>query len=627
MNSAQKPFTPNFPGTLAKKMPRFRLSFRTFLPFLSGRESPFSKINFRNRDLMKPALPYDPRFVENHLIAYIGNKRRLLPLLLKALAEVESRGSRKISKDGVFIDFFSGTGVVARLAKSLGFSVIANDWEDYSRVLNRAFIEGSDEDVRLFENEGGLDRVLAELNALAAFDPEAAYISEYYCPADDARPDVEKERLFYTRQNGILIDNIRLAIEKRYAGSDRVSKRKKNLLLALLLVEASTRANTNGVFKGFHQGFGGLSHDALSRILRPVSLSAPVLLPDTKKRHKVFKSDALKLAKKLSGLEAEIAYLDPPYNQHQYGSNYHLLNTVARNDRPPVSKSFWIDGKKTDKSAIRKDWIKTRSAFCYKESAHRDFKTLVQTVRAKYILVSYSTEGIISVEDMVKILAEKGRVGVVTSGYVRYRGGRQSITTKNKNIEFVLLVDTNAVSTEKDVENIRSVLLESDFQNLMEESFPIPVSERGAMKKEDGLCLRVVDESEGIPLIFRLPLDARLHIRPGFHSIFEPLPGAWQKRIVRAIKGELPATHAEEIEKVLELLENDLPVDRAHLLRRVRRLYKKINPRKNREAFEEVSARVSEFAHAHPEESAELLRDYKTVRSLKKNLEPKEKVA
>ncbi|MBL8995371.1 MAG: DNA adenine methylase, partial [Spirochaetia bacterium] len=318
---------------------------------------------------MKPALPYDPRFVENHLIAYIGNKRRLLPLILKALAEVESRGSQKISRDGVFIDFFSGTGVVSRLAKSLGFSVIANDWEDYSRVLNRTFIEGSAEDLALFENEGGLARVLEGLNALAAFNPEAAYVSEYYCPADDAKPDVERERLFYTRQNGILIDNIRLAIEKRYAGSDLVSRKKKNLLLALLLVEASTRANTNGVFKGFHQGFGGLSHYALSRILRPVALAEPSLLPKTEKRHKVFKSDALKLAKKLSGLEAEIAYLDPPYNQPQYGSNYHLLNTVARNDRPAVSKSFWIDGKKTDKSAIRKDWVKTRSAFCYKESA------------------------------------------------------------------------------------------------------------------------------------------------------------------------------------------------------------------------------------------------------------------
>lgn len=576
---------------------------------------------------MKPTLPYDPRFVENHLIAYIGNKRRLLPLILKAIGEVERSGSRKIDRDGVFIDFFSGTGVVSRLAKSLGFSVIANDWEDYSRVLNRAFIEGSADDLALFDEEGGLAGVLAQLNALSGFDPKAAYVSEYYCPADDAKPDVERERLFYTRQNGILIDNIRLAIETRYIGNDAASRKKRNLLLALLLVEASTRANTNGVFKGFHQGFGGLSRDALSRILRPLALSEPTLLPKSKKRHKVFKSDALKLARKLSGLEAEIAYLDPPYNQHQYGSNYHLLNTVARNDRPAVSKSFWIDGKKTDKSAIRKDWVKTRSAFCYKDSALRDFKALVKSVRAKYVLVSYSTEGIISVEDMVQVLAEKGKVGVVTSGYVRYRGGRQSITTKNKNIEFVLLVDTNAISTEKDLENIRSVLLESDFQNLMEESFPVPVSDKTSTGKNEGLCLRVVDDSEGVPLIFRLPLDARLHIRPGFHSIFEPLPGAWQKRIVRAMRRELPATHAEEIEKVLELLENDLPVDRTHLLKRVRRLYKKINPRKNPRVFEQISSRLSEFAGAHLEESAELLRDCDRIRELKKNLPASQRVA
>ncbi len=82
-----------------------------------------------------------------------------------------------------------------------------------------------------------------------------------------------------------------------------------------------------------------------------------------KNRCKVFQANALNLAKKLSFFEAEIVYLDPPYNQHQYGSNYHLLNTIALNDKPFVNKSFFINGKKKDKSAIRKDWIKTKSGF------------------------------------------------------------------------------------------------------------------------------------------------------------------------------------------------------------------------------------------------------------------------
>ncbi len=565
---------------------------------------------------MTPARPYDPRFVENHLIAYIGNKRRLLPLLLKAVAEVESRGSQKISRKGFFIDFFSGTGVVARLAKSLGFSVIANDWEDYSRILNKTFIEGHAEDRELFKNEGGLEKVLGELNELGVFNAENAYLSEYYCPKDDQRPDVATERLFYTRQNGILIDNIRAAIEKRYAGDDKISLKKKHLLLALLLVEASTRANTNGVFKGFHQGFGGLSKDALTRILKPVALKPPELLPvQPGRRFKVFKSDALRLAGKLSGLKAEIAYLDPPYNQHQYGSNYHLLNTVARGDRPEVSKSFWVEGKKVDKSAIRKDWVKTKSAFCYKDSALRDFSTMVERVNAKYLLVSYSTEGIISVEDMCRILAAKGKIGVVTSGYVRFRGGRQSNTTKNKNIEFVLMVDTAQASTERDLENVRSVLRQSDFQNLLEECFPSPIRE-----KENSLCLRLTDDSEDIPLIFRLPLDSRLRIRPEFHSIFEPLPAPYQERIVRALKRELPAGHDLQIEKILSLLEDELPLDRVHLLKRILKLYKKINPKKNREVFEKVTLRLAGFVKARPEEGGALLKSFEKVRELKRNL-------
>ena len=123
-------------------------------------------------------------------------------------------------------------------------------------------------------------------------------------------------------------------------------------------------------------------------------------------------------------MEVDIAYLDPPYNQHQYGSNYHVLNTIAFNDKPSVAPTIYIEGKKTDKSAIRKDWMNTKSLYCYKQTAVSQFKDLIESLRARYILVSYSNDGIIDFDEMLKILSHKGKLDIVTSTYTKYRGGK-----------------------------------------------------------------------------------------------------------------------------------------------------------------------------------------------------------
>ena len=80
----------------------------------------------------------------------------------------------------------------------------------------------------------------------------------------------------------------------------------------------------------------------------------------------IFNRDAVQLSEELKDIEFDITYLDPPYNQHQYGSNYHLLNTIALNDKPPVNKDIIINDKKVNKSAIRKDWIKLNLHFVIK---------------------------------------------------------------------------------------------------------------------------------------------------------------------------------------------------------------------------------------------------------------------
>ncbi|MFC1504164.1 DNA adenine methylase, partial [Spirochaetota bacterium] len=259
-------------------------------------------------------IKYDPEYVENFLIAYIGNKRRLIGLIKRAMEALPIKNSRK--KRLSFIDYFAGSGVVSKLAKSAGFDVISNDWEYYSYIINKAFLEISNEDLdSLFKKEGGIGRVIDTINDLCNVSKKEEYIAKYYCPHSDKNPDIEHERMFYTKENGRIIDRIRKYIDTAYPESGSACVQKKRILLiALLLYYSSKHSNTSGVFKGFHKGFGGSGGDALTRILGRIELTIPKLSAG-KGRYKIFKADALALAKRLKKIKTDIAYLDPPYNQ------------------------------------------------------------------------------------------------------------------------------------------------------------------------------------------------------------------------------------------------------------------------------------------------------------------------
>ena len=531
---------------------------------------------------------YETNFVKSQLIAYIGNKRGLLDLIIKSIEEVETKGSQKINRKGLFIDYFAGSGVVAKLAKSIGYKVIANDWENYSNIINKTFLESNVETYKIFADEGGIDKVIKSLNDLKKFDKKNSYISTYYCPKNDNNPDIEKERMFFTRRNGIIIDNIRAAIEKRYSDNNVISKKKKEILLTSLLYESSVCSNTSGIFKAFHKGFGGVNKDALSRILKTVELKKPIFSEETSKC-KVFCEDSIKLSKKLKKYQAEIVYLDPPYNQHQYGSNYHLLNTIALNDQPIVNKEFIIGNKKVNKSAIRKDWKKTKSTFCYKKSAEEDFGRMIGNINSKYILLSYSTEGIINFENMLKIVAAKGKVGIVTSGYVRYRGGRQSNTTKNKNIEFILIVDTGEKSTLKDIENVKGVITMNLFQNLLDEFFPINL-------KTD--CFRIRNKEVILKENnLKIKLNKRLKIDPSILSEIQRLSFKEQNKLLKTLSSLLVKDNDKKVSFIIDLLtsfENHL-IDKDYFSNEFIRLYKKINPKKNADKLLKINKKLREI--------------------------------
>ena len=392
-------------------------------------------------------------YLYNQLFPYIGNKRKLLPLIWEAIVRTSRRG---ISTDlPLFVDFFSGSGVVSRLAKKIGFHVISNDWEPYSYFYNHAYIEQNE--YPSFKELGGIEKVYKRLNNLEGVH---GYISEYYCPWDDKKPDVKKERMFFTHKNGMKIDAMREKIQE-WEKARLINSAEKAILLASFIYSVSYVSNTSGVFKGFHNGWGGKTGTALYRILSDIELVPPVLF-DNKQKNKVFQLDAQDLAKKINE-KINIAYLDPPYNQHPYGSNYHILNTIALWDKPEINKSILVNGKKTNKSAIRTDWrTERRSAYNYKNNATNTLDNLVQNINSDYVLLSYSTDGNMDLKDVLEILASNGKLSMVTKSYKRYRVSTQRMSEKPYNVETVLILDKNKKSSKAIVKKLWNRFKEED---------------------------------------------------------------------------------------------------------------------------------------------------------------------
>jgi adenine-specific DNA-methyltransferase len=319
------------------------------------------------------------------------------------------------------------------MAKLLGYRVVSNDWEPYALAINRCYIACNRPPA--FDALGGYEKAIERLNGLPV---KVGWVTEHLCPRDDTNYDVRADRMFYMRKNGMRIDASRAQIAA-WKDASLLSDAEEACLLAPLVYQACYRSNTSGVFKGFHNGWGGQTKTALYRIATDLHLDVPVF-HDNGHENLVFCEDAQTLAERLVSEEIEIAYLDPPYNQHPYGSNYHVLNSVVLWDKPALSKQI----TRGTKAAIRLDWrTERRSAYNYREEASAAYRRLLDAISARYILTSYSTDGTIPLEAMLQANVARGQVSLVMQGYKRYRVSSQRFSKKPMNVEFVLVLDTH----------------------------------------------------------------------------------------------------------------------------------------------------------------------------------------
>lgn len=434
--------------------------------------------------MMETQPSYRNKYLYEQLISYIGNKRKLIPFIEQVL--LERWGERP---EGLtFLDLFAGSGVVSRLARSMGYRVIANDWESYAAQINRCYLQHSPDDLdRLFKPWGGAENLWKELNNLSDPEPSDEYIARYYSPRsmDPFQVEIGKERLFYTRRNGLILDRIRNEVDLLFPSQDKSAENqsRRSLVLGPLLYQASKHTNTSGVFKAYHKGFGGYGKDALSRILQDIELPLPCLWEDYQE-HQVFQKDASLLAEELDPVD--IAYIDPPYNQHQYGSNYHMLNTLVQWDQIPEPLELNDRGELKRKAAIRHDWQKTSSPYCKKNQAGEAFAALLENVKARQIIISYSTDGIIPIEEMRKICEEKGKLSLLCNPYAVYKGGRQSNLRKHRNIEFLWILESGEKNTSNSRRDNQKQLLLRELQ-MLTDSIIHAEKLAGYKKHEEGI--------------------------------------------------------------------------------------------------------------------------------------------
>lgn len=321
---------------------------------------------------------------------YIGNKQKLLSFIEETIREFEPD-----LQDKVFCDLFSGTATVAKHFKNKFAKVISNDYEQYSYVLQRNYI-GNNVD----ENFDALIKRYDKCNGI-------------HGPLTEALSPAGKEkRMFFTEYNAKKIDAIRELMDKERS-SGVINDNQYYFLLCSLLESADSHSNTTGVYGAFLKKFNARSSENMTlKAYKPVFCNT---------KSASYKGDSNTLIKKISG---DILYLDPPYNNRQYGSNYHVLNYIC----DPKDIDIKVVKEKESKTALGTYNI---SKYSRKAEALKAFEALISNSKFKKIFISYNDEGIMSLEEVKKCLEKHGEYHLRTKEHKRYKSNKE---TKNKNV-------------------------------------------------------------------------------------------------------------------------------------------------------------------------------------------------
>lgn len=295
---------------------------------------------------------------------FIGNKDLIVNDILELL---ENTGllNRQLNflkgtkKDLVFFDAFCGTGAVSDVLKSY-MDIIINDMIDWSVIYTQGRLMGT---ICSFETLGfdPFDFINSNEKILQGF------FYNNYSPGNS-------NRMYFTTKNAGRIDYIRFQIEE-WKNQSKITNNEYAYLLASLIESISYISNTAGVYGAFLKHWDPRAKKEL--IFKGVSSNSSKV--------KSLKAFNAKIEDIIENVECDILYLDPPYTQNQYGTQYHILQTLVLNDNPTISK---ITGSRPT-GPMRSDWSKDIKS-------HILLDKILAKTKAKFVVFSYSKDGFMS---------------------------------------------------------------------------------------------------------------------------------------------------------------------------------------------------------------------------------------
>lgn len=310
------------------------------------------------------------------MIKYIGSKRRLAHILGAICENIEAKTA---------LDLFTGTTRVAQEFKKRGAFVTAVDTATYSHVFAQCYIQTDAAAV-------DMTSLLEAISELQTLPGAPGYFTETFC---------ERSRYFHPK-NGARIDAIRNRLDDKYADSPLYP------ILLTSLIEAADRVDsTTGLQMAYLKEWAPRAHNELE-------LRVPDLL---KGQGVAILGDAVETASTLGRFD--LAYLDPPYNQHRYFTNYHIWETLVRWDAPEV---YGVACKRIDSRDES-----TKSVFNSKRRMPDALREVIKSVDCRVLVLSYNNEAWVSLEELVEMCSSRGAVKVMSFDSKRYVGAQIGI--------------------------------------------------------------------------------------------------------------------------------------------------------------------------------------------------------
>lgn len=332
---------------------------------------------------------------------YIWSKKILLKFIYESIMKIVEK------RNFIFSDLFAWTGIVWRYFKEKWHSVISNDLQYYSYILNKNYIWNNTD---LYFT--GLLSIIPELlvwdvntykeiviNYLNKLPGKKWFIYKNYSTWWTKWQ--EHERMYFSDENAMKCDSIRTQIED-WKKSGSINENEYYFLLTSLLENIDKVANTVSVYWAFLKKLKKSAQNLM--MLKPANF----FLNDHE--HKVYNSDVNELIKNTSH---DVVYLDPPYNERQYSANYHVLETIAKYDSPEIRWKTWM-----------RDYSMQKSLYCRKAEVKNSFRELIQNIDAKYVFLSYNCEGLMSFNDIKEVMSERWEYWVFTKEYRRFKADK-----------------------------------------------------------------------------------------------------------------------------------------------------------------------------------------------------------